>query len=58
MTQVTITGTADQLRRIGHLLAAAADSGTNPKSVTVTLDNGVTGAALSLTGPDGKRRDG
>ena len=58
MTQVTITGTADQLRRIAQLVEAAADSGTNPKAVSVTLDNGVAGSVLSVTGPDGKKRDG
>ena len=58
MAQVSITATADQLRRIAQLLESAADSGTNPRSVTVTFDNAVTGSALSLTGPDGKKRDG
>lgn len=60
MAQITVTGTADQIRRIGHLMVAVADESVNPRSVTVTLDNGVTGAALALTttGGSGKRRDG
>lgn len=58
MATITITGTADQLRRLGRLIAAAAEESKNPRSVTVTLDNGVANSVVGITDGNGKRRDG
>ena len=58
MASVTVTGTADQIRRLAHTIEEAANSSPDQRNVTITIDNGVTNtiASVSTTGdPKGSR---
>ena len=57
MAQITVTGTADQLRRLAQQIESAAGEAVDPKSVSITIDNGIANAAAGVTGPGGKRKD-
>jgi hypothetical protein len=57
MAGISIQGTGDELRAIGHAIVQSAASVGGNKQVTVSIDNAASGAAKAqVQGPDGQTR--